>query len=238
MITGRDLLRFLFDKVLREDESFQLGDSAIGGTKQVGQYDRNIELEGAGELTPRLDSLAGEDKLAHLGTEHHPQHGLLDEGTGATNVRTGRDYHFTFIAWVSFCSVFLPLRDVDVAMLNTWEIFTKNKCDHLLPEHRAGKSSQPAVDVLLQDLQHPSRHPLHQVGLALGEGDVGHHLVLKVLEVGHHTGVLKGLRAVDRFPQLLIYCVSLLWEISTFLATMVEHGHRFRKEEKGVPSRR
>ena len=208
----------LLDKILRKDDSFQLRNSAIGGTYQVGEYDRNIEIGRGREWPPRLNPGRRENQLAHLGTQHHPQHRLLDEGAGAANVWTSRDYHF-FVSWIPIIvSLFW---DVDVAVLDAGELFAEDEPDHLLPQHGAGDPRQLPVDVLLQQLQHSPGHALHQAGLALGEGDVGGHLILEVLEVSHHAGVLEGLWTKNRFPLLLL-------KITTRLAAMVKEWIRLR----------
>ena len=81
-----------------------------------------------------------------------------------------------------YLHVVLLLGHIYVAVLDARELLAEDELDHLLPEDGAGQAGQPVVDAVLEDLEHPLGHTLHQERLALGQGNVRHHLVFQVPE--------------------------------------------------------
>ena len=153
----------LLHKVLREDDPFQQRHTSIRGSDQMSEDNGNVEVRGGRELTSRLDFAGGEHELANLGAQDHPEHRLLDERPRAADVWTAWDDRFFAVV------ILLFWWDEDVAMLHTGKLFAEDQGDHLLSEDGAGHPPQVAVDVLLEQVQHPLGDALHQARLALRE---------------------------------------------------------------------
>lgn len=110
----------------------------------MGEDERNIELEGGGELSPGLDLVAGEDQLPHLGAHDHAHHRLLDEGPSAASVGARGDQQLSVIrpCIISLVTIIESIQssDQDQCQCNT-QICTILKYKRLCPSvpHRHRK---------------------------------------------------------------------------------------------------
>ena len=71
-------------------------------------------------------------------------------------------------------------------------------------------------------LKHPLGDPLDKGGLALGEADIGHHLILQILEISGHTEVLEAAWVGPRHPRPVLQLTARLGRAEVKNSSMIE----------------